>query len=388
MNKTLCAAACLLLVAACAAPEAYPPSGRGYVAVSANDNKAVLVDGVTTAVAKPAPDTVAIIDLRFSPPRVLAEIEAPTSVVGPPLSVAIAPDESIALVSAAMKIDGGKQVPDNKLSVIDLQSSPPRVIATLEAGAGVAGVSINRQGNLALAANRSEGTVSVFTINGKTVTPAGKVRLGDEKSGPSHVALTPDGRTALVTRDGDNRISVLSINGPNVEYTKRDLYAGQRPYGIDVCAPGQIAVVANIGVGQGDTDTISVIDLQANPPRVIDTLSVGQTPEGIICSPDGRKVAVVAMSGSNKPQSSPFYRKDGRVVLFNVDGKKLSPAGEADTGNWSQGVAFSPDGRTLLVQNMVQKNIGVYEVTSAGVRDTGQRIGLRAGPAGIRTATP
>jgi hypothetical protein len=41
----------------------------------------------------------------------------------------------------------------------------------------------------------------------------------------------------------------------------------------------------------------------------------------------------------------------------------------------------------LLVQNMVQKNIGVYEVTSSGVRDTGQRISLRAGPAGIRTAT-
>jgi DNA-binding beta-propeller fold protein YncE len=252
----------------------------------------------------------------------------------------------------------------------------------------VAGISINRQGTLALAANRSEGTVSVFTIHGKNVTAAGKIRLGDEKSGPSHVALTPDGRTGLVTRDGDNRISVLSISGANVEYTKRDLYPGQRPYGIDVCAPGQIAVVANIGVGQGDADTISVIDLQANPPRVIDTITVGQTPEGIVCSPDGRKVAVVAMSGSNKPQNSPFYRKDGRVVLFNVEGKKLTPAGEADTGNWSQGVAFSRDGRTLLVQNMVQKNIGVYEVTSSGVRDTGQRIGLRGGPAGIRTATP
>src|SRR5438309_636466 len=132
-----------------------------------------------------------------------------------------------------MRIEGGKQVPDNKVSVIDLQSPPPRVIATLEAGAGVAGISINRQGSLALAANRSEGTVSVFTINGRTVTAAGKVRLGDEKSGPSHVALTPDGRTGLVTRDGDNRISVLSIRGSNVEYTKRDLYPGQRNMGVD-----------------------------------------------------------------------------------------------------------------------------------------------------------
>ena len=387
MMRTLCPAACAMLLAACATPESAPPAGPGHLAVSANDNKAVLVNGVTTAVPNPAPDTVAIIDLRFTPPRVVAEIEAPASVVGPPLSVAVAPDESIALVTAAMRIDGGKQVPDNKVSVIDLQSSPPRVIATLEAGAGVAGISINRQGSLALAANRSEGTVSVFTIHGKNVTAAGKVRLGDEKSGPSHVALTPDGRTGLVTRDGDNRVSVLSISGSNVEYTRRDLYPGQRPYGIDVCAPGRIAVVANIGAGQGDEDTISVIDLQASPPRVIDTVTVGQTPEGILCSPDGRKVAVNAMSGSNKPTNSPFYRANGRVVLFNVEGKKLTPAGEADTGNWSQGVAFSPDGRMLLVQNMVQKNIAVYEVTSSAVRDTGQRIGLRGGPAGIRTAT-
>jgi Domain of unknown function (DUF5615) len=41
----------------------------------------------------------------------------------------------------------------------------------------------NRQGTLALAGNRSEGTVSVLTIKGKTVTHAGKVQLGDEKSG-------------------------------------------------------------------------------------------------------------------------------------------------------------------------------------------------------------
>jgi adenosyl cobinamide kinase/adenosyl cobinamide phosphate guanylyltransferase len=50
MNKTLRPAACLLLVAACAAPEAYAPTARGHLAVSANDNKAVLVNGVTTAV--------------------------------------------------------------------------------------------------------------------------------------------------------------------------------------------------------------------------------------------------------------------------------------------------------------------------------------------------
>jgi DNA-binding beta-propeller fold protein YncE len=386
MTRTLVLAVFVLTFSACTAPQQSAAPGRGYLAVSANDNKAILVDGVSTPVPNPAPDTVAIIDLRQSPPRIVAEIEAPTSVVGPPSSVAVAPDESIVLVTAAQRIEAGKPVPNDRVTVIDLQANPPRVIGTLQAGAGVSGISINRAGNLALAANRNEGTVSVFSINGKSVQHIGKVKLGDEKSGPSHAAITPDGRMALVTRDGDNRISVLSIDGQNVAYTKRDLFAGQRPYGIDVCAPGDIAVVANIGVGQGDSDTVSVIDLRVNPPRVIDTLNVGQTPEGIACSPDGRKVAVTAMSGSNKPASSPFYRANGRVVVFNVDGRKLTPAGEADVGNWSQGAAFGGDSRTLLVQNMVQKDIQVFELTPTGVRDTGQRIPLKGGGAGIRTA--
>ena len=74
------------------------------IAVSANDNKLMLVNGATTVMQNPVPDTVAIIDLKQFPPKITAEIEAPASVVGPPLSVAITPDESLALVTAAMKI--------------------------------------------------------------------------------------------------------------------------------------------------------------------------------------------------------------------------------------------------------------------------------------------
>ena len=254
------------------------------LALSANDGKAVLVDGVNTVPASPAADSVTIIDLNSTPPKVVGEIAVPTSVVGPPSSVAIARDETFALVTAASKVDPAdpkKVVPDDKLTVIDLKASPPKVAAQLQAGKGAAGVSINRAGTLALVANRSEGTVSVFSIAGGVLTPVGKVDLGNEKSGPSHVAITPDGKTALVTRDGDHKISVLSIDGTKVEYSKRDLSAGLRPYGLDIHPNGKVAVVANIGIGGGDADTASLIDIEAKPPRVIHTVTVGQTPEGI-----------------------------------------------------------------------------------------------------------
>ena len=64
--------------------------------------------------------------------------------------------------------------------MIDLKSSPPKVLATLQAGRGASGVSINRAGTLALVANRQEGTVSVFSISVNSVTAAGKLDLGNE----------------------------------------------------------------------------------------------------------------------------------------------------------------------------------------------------------------
>jgi DNA-binding beta-propeller fold protein YncE len=358
------------------------------IAVSANDSKAVLVDGVNTVPANPAGDTISIVDLNVSPPKLVAEIKAPTSVVGPPSSVAVAPDESFALVTAATKIDPAdpkKTANDNKISVIDLKASPPAVVATLESGAGAAGVAINRAGNLALVANRAEGTVSVFTISGKTLTPAGKIQLGDAKSGPSAVAFTPDGKTALVSRDGDHKISVLTVDGNKVEHSKRDINAGLRPYPLDISSRGDVAVVANIGIGQGDSDTASLIDLQAKPPRVVDTVSVGQTPEGLKMSPDGRFVAVTAMNGSNKPKNSPFFADNGLVVILAVDGKKLTKVTEGQVGHWCQGAAWSKDSKTLLVQCMVENELQVFNFDGKALKP-GAPIKVSGGPAGIGTA--
>jgi DNA-binding beta-propeller fold protein YncE len=364
-------------------------TGEAQLALSANDNKLVLIDGVGTVVQNPAVDTVSVIDLKQYPPRLVAEITAPTSVVGPPLSVAITPDESLALVTAAMKIDPAdpkKQIPDNRVSVIDLKASPPQVIATLEAGKSPAGLSINRQGTLALVANRAEGTVSVFTISGKTVRPVGTVKLGDEKIGASHVAISPDGKTALVSRDGDDRISVLSIDGTKVEPTKRDLAAGLRPYGLDISSDGKYAAVANIGRGGGDADTVSLIDMTARPPRVVDTITVGQTPEGLKISPDSKWIGVVVMNGSNKAKTSPFFADAGKLVLLRADGGRLVKVAETPIGHWSQGVAFSTDSKTILVGNMVEKNLQVLDWNGSVLKDSGHSIRLNGGSAAVRIA--
>ena len=284
-------------------------AAHAQLAVTSNDNKVTLDNGTAKVLPNPAPDTVTILDLKSSPPRVVAEIAAPGSVIGPPFSVALTPDERLALVGSSSRVDPNdptKTVPDTRVSIIDLKASPPAVIATLEAGRSAAGISINRQGTLALVANRSEGTVSVFSIQGTTVSPVGKVTIADEKSGTSHAAFTPDGKMALVTRDGDNKISVLKIDGTNVEYTKRDINAGLRPYGI-------------------------------------------------------------------------------KLVILRAKDMKLTKVAEAPIGHWSQGAAFSPDGKTILVGNMVEKDVQVFAFDGRALKEVG-RIKVNGGPAAIRTA--
>jgi len=276
-------------------------------------------------------------------------------------------------------------VPNDALSVIDLKANPPTVIATLHAGKGAAGVSINRAGTLALVANRNEGTVSVFTIAGKTLTPAGTIDFGDVKSGPCHAAFTPDGKMALVTRDGDHKISILSVDGNTVIDTKKFMVGGYRPYGIEISARGDIALVGNQGGGQGDADTVSVIDLKANPPRVVDTISVGQTPEGVAMSGDGAYLAVTVMNGSNRAKTHPTFNDFGLLQVYSIDGTKLAKIDEAKVGHWCQGAAWSKDNKTVVIECMVEKNLQIFSFDGHSLKAAGT-IALSGGGAGLRTA--
>jgi DNA-binding beta-propeller fold protein YncE len=373
--------------AVCLVTFVYGPRASAQLAVSSNDTKVINVEGVNKIVENPEPDNVTIIDLGMSPPKIVGQVDAPGSVVGPPQSVAVSPDESLALVVASTKIDPSdpkKTALDNRLSVIDLKASPPAVITTIEVGVSPAGVSFSPDGRLALVANRGDGTVSILAVNGKTVTPTGKIQLGDTKSGPSHVAFLPDGKRALVTRDGDHRISVLSVDGTDVKDTKAYMVGGIRPYSISISSKGDVAVLTNQGGGQGDTDIISVIDLRRTPPRIVESHSVGQSPEGVAFSLDGSHVAVTIQNGAARPKLHPSYNDHSLVMVYRVEGGKLALVAQAKVGGWVQGAAWSRDGKTLLVQSMLAKAIEVLNFDGNSLKAVGQ-IKVPGGPAGIRT---
>jgi DNA-binding beta-propeller fold protein YncE len=362
---------------------------HAQIAVSANDATEVLEDGLHVVVRNAPPDTVTIIDLSARPPKVIAELNAPSSWSGPPQMVAVTPDESIALLASSLKAnpaDPTQTTQDNKISVIALRSSPPAVIRTLEAGLFPNGIAINAAGTLALVTNRGDSTVSIYTISGTSVEPAGHISLRDRSCGPSMPAFTPEGATAYVTCTDTHRIAILSVNGAEVRDTGRSVVANLRPVGIEITPKGDLAIVANIGNGpSGGVDTLTVVDIASPNPRVVDSVAVGVIPEGLALSPKGDYVAVSLINGSSFPKSSPFHHDENILKILRLSGSRLTPVAEARVGPWCQGVAWSNDERTVVIQCMVEKQIEVFEFDGRTLTRKAS-IKVPGGPASIRTA--
>jgi len=66
-------------------------------------------------------------------------------------------------------------------------------------------------------------------------------------------------------------------------------------------------------------------------------------------------------NGTNLPQGAPGWHAEGRLIIWAVTRDLgLAQMAEAPIGGWSQGVAFAPDGRTVLVQSMAERAIDVF----------------------------
>jgi DNA-binding beta-propeller fold protein YncE len=356
--------------------------------VSAQDGKFVRVEGKATFPQPAPPDSLVVIDVAQSPPAVIATVEAlEHTVQGPPEAVAITPDGKLAIVAAPTRYDyeAKKEIFDNFLQVVDLEASPPKLLAKVDVGGHTNGLTINRDGTLLLAAAH-DGTVTVVEINGKDVKLLDQVKVAEKRL--SGVSFTPDGKAAIVALRDENGAVVLSVEGTTVKATKEKLATGVNPYVVDVSSDGRWAVIGNTGVAGrivDDADVVTLVDVSKRPFRSVQQVSVAATPEGVAISPDGKWIAVSSMAGSNLLADDPGRKKLGKVGLYAIKNGHAVKVNELPGGEAAQGVVFSKDSKTVLVQFDVERAIAVYAIGGGKLVDTGKRINLAAGPVSIRS---
>jgi DNA-binding beta-propeller fold protein YncE len=354
-----------------------------------NDEKIVWDDEGKAVLSPPGKDSVVIVDVaKPEEPKIVANLPLENTVVGPPVNMAISPKGDVALVANSIDLvqDGGalKQVPDDRIWVIDMKANPPKLAGTVKGGKQPSGLSISPSGNMALVANREDKSITVLSINGTDVKVTDTIPMGDSVA---HVAISPDGTRALAVKFPAHKAALLEIADGKVTYNKYDIATGLWPYNVDFTPDGKLAMTADnggAGSADGNIDTISVIDMQANPPRVIDKVAVGDGPEGFAISPAGGLAATALLRGSNASKKAFFYNKNGSTVLLRIDGNKVTKLKEVEVGGLPEPVAFTPDGKYLYVGNFLDKNFSILRVENNDLVDTGKKLMLDGHPAAAR----
>lgn len=371
----------------------WPLAVHAQLMIIGIDSKVAFDKAGNPVFSAPGKDSVTIVDIsNREAPRIVASVPLMNSIFGPPTNLAITPDQKLAIVanSVEWEKDGEKwkSVPDTKLWVIDLTTNPPAPIATVQVGKQPSGLSINKAGTLALVANRGDNSISVLSISGKEVKLIDTVSMGEHVA---HVVFTPDGKRALAAKFPGHKIAVLDVDGQKVTDTKHNMNVGLWPYNVDVSPLGTIALTADNGNGgrsDGNVDTVSVIDLEATPPRVIDRVVVGDAPEGLAISPKGDLAAVMLLRGNDGPQNSWFYNRQGSVVILKIDYKTVTKIGEVEVRGLPEGAVWSPDGQYLYVGNYIDSDVSILKVeqTKKGLRvvNTGKTLKLPGQPASMR----
>lgn len=189
-------------------------------------------------------------------------------------------------VEAVARLDGGPigivlDPRRNRVFVSDwynariwvLDGTDLEVLQELTVGAAPAGLDLSDDGRLLASADRDANQVSVF--DAETLALLARHPVGER---PFGLRFAPDGRL-FVGNVGSNDVTVLDpLTGPSATVP-----VGARPYGV-AFAQGR-AFVSN-----QYEDTVSVIDLASLDH--IAKIDVGEYPEGIDTTPDGRIVLV------------------------------------------------------------------------------------------------
>jgi DNA-binding beta-propeller fold protein YncE len=178
--------------------------------------------------------------------------------------------------------------------------------------------------------NKGENTVSfIDLVNGREVARA---PFGPA---PHEVALAPDGRRVAVVAYGGEAIALFDVASRKL-LTTITLPQGARPHGIVWHANGRIYASA-----EGIDAMVAIERPEAGPDAKVTTIST--RPAG--AAPRAGSHMVVVDAGATRAWTANL--RSGSVTL--IDLVTAQPLREAMTGGGTEGIALSPDGRSLWV---------------------------------------
>jgi sugar lactone lactonase YvrE len=176
------------------------------------------------------------------------------------------------------------------------------------------------------------------------------------------LALAPDGSRLFVTNTPDGRLEIFAVGADGSLAPAGSVSVGLDPVALAVRSAREVWVVNHL------SDSVSVVDVGAVPPRVVRTLWVGDEPRDIVFAGPERRRAFIsaARRGQNHPDDTVSELQTpglGRADIWVFDAESLGSSAGGDPiaivtlfADKPGALATSADGSTVFASILTSGN--------------------------------
>ena len=231
---------------------------------------------------------------------------------------------------------------------------------------------------------RSLAAIAVLTVAFWTVAPARADYTTFESGQVRPLALSPDGTRLFAVNTPDDRLEIFDVGAAGLTHSA-SVPVGVEPVAVAARNAGEVWVVNHL------SDSISIVDVSADPPRVTRTLLVGDEPRDIVFAGADRAfittahrgqqrthASIAGVSGAGDPQlTTPGI---GRADVWVFDAKHLGSSLGGDPltivtlfTDTPRALAVTPDGEKVYAAGF---HTGNRTMTLNELADGGVAIGF------------
>ncbi|MCW5893943.1 MAG: YncE family protein [bacterium] len=212
------------------------------------------------------------------------------------------------------------------------------------------------------------------------------------------LALSPDGSRLYVANTPDARLEILRVDAAGGLTPQASVAVGLEPVSVAVHGDGEVWVVNHL------SDSVSVVDVAADPPRVVRTIPTCDEPRDLVFAGPGAARAFVTTARRGQtclgPDGTPIDAQlttpgtpRALVQVFDATQATGVPLAVVELfGDTPRALAVAPDGQTVYAAVFRSGN-RTTTITEQAVCDGGQgaapcRVGDATAPGGLPAPNP